>query len=88
MIERRSGAVRAYREVTFLFTVGKGKAGAAYIHGDQGRATPSLKEVGFIETVRSAFVKEKIVALGWPMLIRMAMRTQLRMRIPFFILLL
>ena len=63
MIEIRSGAGRAYREGTFLFTVGKGKAGAAYVHGDQGRATP-LKEVGFIETVRSAFVKEKIGALG------------------------
>ena len=36
---------------------------AAYVHGDQGRATP-LKEVGFIENVRSAFVKEKIGALG------------------------
>ena len=64
MIERRSGAGRAYREGTFLLTVGKGKAGAAYVHGDQGRATPSLKDVGFIETVRSAFVKEKIGALG------------------------
>ena len=64
LIEIRSGAGRAYREGTFLFTVGKGKAGAAYVHGDQGRATPSLKDVGFIETVRSAFVKEKIGALG------------------------
>ena len=64
MIERRLGAGRAYREGTFLFTIGKSKAGAAYIHGDQGRATPSLKEVGFIEFVRSAFVKEKLVALG------------------------
>ena len=60
LIEIRSGAWRAYREGTFLFTVGKGKAGAAYVHGDQGRATLSLKDVGFIETVRSAFVKEKI----------------------------
>ena len=88
MIERRSGAGRAYCEGTFLFTVGKGKTGAAYVHGDQGRATPSLKDVGFIETVRSAFVKEKIGALGLPMSIRMAMRTRLRMRIPLFILLL
>lgn len=64
MIERRSGAGRAYREGTLLFTVGEGKAGAAYVHGDQGRATPSLKEVGFLETVRSVFVKEKIGALG------------------------
>ena len=64
MIEIRSGAGRAYREGTFLFTVGKGKAGAVYVHGDQGRATSSLKDVGFIETVRSAFVKEKIGALG------------------------
>ena len=52
MIERRSGAGRAYCEGTFL------------VHYDQGRATPSLKDVGFIETVRSAFIKEKIVALG------------------------
>jgi len=50
LIERRSGAGRAYREGTFLFTVGEGKAGAAYVHGDQGRATPSFKEVGFLET--------------------------------------
>ena len=64
MIERRLGAGRAYREGTFLFTVDKGKAGAAYVHCDQGRATPSLKDVGFIEIVRSAFVKEKLVALG------------------------
>lgn len=64
LIERRSGAGRAYREGTFLFTVGEGKAGAAYVHGDQGRATPSFKEVGFLETVRSVFVKEKIGALG------------------------
>ena len=63
MIERRSGAGRAYREGTFLFTVDKGKVGAAYVLGDQGRETP-LKEVGFIETVRSAFVKEKIGAFG------------------------
>ena len=63
MIEICSGAGRAYREGTFLFTVGKGKAGAAYVHGDQGRVTP-LKDVCFIETVRSAFVKEKIGALG------------------------
>ena len=63
LIERRSGAGRAYHEETFLFTVDKGKAGAAYVHGDQGRVTP-LKDVGFIETVRSAFVKEKIGALG------------------------
>ena len=48
----------------FFFTVGKGKAGAVYVHGDQGRATSTLKDVGFIETVRSAFVKEKIRALG------------------------
>ena len=64
MIEIRSGAGRAYHEGTFLFTIGKGKAGAEYVHGDQGRATPSLKDVGFIETVRSAFVKEKIGALS------------------------
>ena len=63
LIKRRSVAGRAYREGTFLFTVGKGKTGAAYVHSDQGRATP-LKEVGFIETVRSTFVKEKIGALG------------------------
>ena len=59
LIERRSGAGRAYREGTFLFTVGEDKGGAAYVHGDQGRATPSLKEVGF-----PVFVKEKIGALG------------------------
>ena len=59
LIERRSGAGRAYREGTFLFTVGEGKGGAAYVHGDQGRAPPSLKEVGF-----PVFVKEKIGALG------------------------
>ena len=64
LIEIRSGAGRAYREGTFLFTVDKGKVGATYVHCDQGRATPSLKDVGFIETVRSAFVKEKIGALG------------------------
>jgi len=64
LIERCSRAGRAYCEGTFLFTVGKDKAGAAYVHGDQGRATSSLEEVGFIETVRSAFIKEKIGALG------------------------
>jgi len=63
LIERRSGAGRAYCEGTFLFTVGKGKAGATYVHNDQGRTTPSLEEVGF-ETVRSAFIKEKIGDLG------------------------
>ena len=88
MIEICSGAGRAFREGTFLFTVGKGKAGSVYVHGDQGRATSSLKDVGFIETVRFAFVKEKIGALGLPMSIRMAIRTRLRMRIPLFILLL
>ena len=87
MIERRSGAGRAYHEGTFLFTVGKGKAGAAYIHGDQGRATPSLKEVGFIET-RSTFVKEKIGALGLADFDSYGNADLTRMRIPLFILLL
>ena len=64
MIERRSGAGRAYREGTFLFTVDKGKVGAAYVHCDQGRATPSLKDVGFIEMLDQLSLKKKIGALG------------------------
>jgi len=64
LIERHSGAERAYREGTFLFPVGEGKAGAAYVHGDQGGATPSLKEVGLFSRNSYIFVKEKIGVLG------------------------
>lgn len=81
MIERRSGAGRAYREGTFLFTVGEGKAGAAYVHGDQGRATP-LKRLVFSKLLDPFSLKTKLELLVWPMSIRMAMRTRLRMRIP------
>jgi len=65
LIERHSGAERAYREGTFLFPVGEGKAGAAYVHGDQGGATPSLKEVGLFSRNSYIFVKEKIGVLGF-----------------------
>ena len=36
LYEGRSGDGRAYRKGVFLFTIGDGKAGAAYVHSDQG----------------------------------------------------